>query len=431
MSNNSNLVKENNPHRSKKEMIVFISVLDFPNGLGNTMRIKMLGKAFHNIGYNVKLLIPYAQGLVSKGLNKLSEGDYDGISFKFCNGSPEPLKGVLSLLYYNIVGPLLVIKEIVRLNRNTKIKYLYLYAIHGTTIYDDILYFLLAKWIKARIIIDVNDTLQRSLAERTDLSLKRFIFRRVKGFFIKIKGSFIISHCNYIFYVSPYLKNQIEKIKKPSIRMLFVPILIDSKMIQGLKRDEQNERKVITYIGNFREYEGLDFLLESIKELVLLYPNFNCYLYGETLKNKYQAQNLKRTINELTLQEQVFVKKSVPHDKLFKILINSDVLVVPRKSSVVTLSGFSQKFGDYLLSGVPVVSTRVGEITNLLQDEEHIFFVDEGNPEEFAQAIYKVLKEKKLAQKVGRKGQKYAVENFDYKVIGARIKNFLELKHAE
>lgn len=125
----------------------------------------------------------------------------------------------------------------------------------------------------------------------------------------------------------------------------------------------------------------------------------------------------------------VLVKQSIRSSCLdiFKIG-DRDVFVITRRKSIVTQNGFSQKYGDYLLSGTPIFSTAVGEVTRILENRKNIFFTNESNSKEFAKTINYVLEHPDIAGKVGMNGRQYAIENFDYRFIANRIKNILNLE---
>lgn len=423
-----NVELRKNKESTLNKRIIILSLLDFPNGLGNTMRVKMIGKAFVSIGYKVSLLMAYAPGTVSKGLNQSTEGIFEGIEFKYCNGGPDPPRGYLSLLYLKTIGLIFVLKEIWKLNKVDYIKFLYLYGTHGTVFYEDISYWVISRIIGAKIILDVNDASQEGIPMRFGSSLIRYWLRKLKHIFIRVKGNFTISHADYLFYVSKYLKDDIEKKKKLSAKMLFVPMLIDSVAIEGIKCDRGTGKKIIGYAGFIKDYEGLDFLLESLVKLKLAksFSEFICYLYGATQSNVIMVNRLQKMISELGLKEHVFIKDSVSQDTIYQTLVDCDVLVVPRRSNVITLSGFSQKFGDYLLSGVSVVSTAVGEVVNMLESGKNIVFTPEGDTDAFAKAIHNLLEDKNKAMEIGLNGRKFVTENFDFRIVARHIEALLE-----
>ena len=408
----------------EKERIVFLSNLDFPNGLGNTMRIKLMSKAFIHVGYDVSLFMAYAPGTVSWGLNYMAEGNCEGIEYKYCNGSPDPPKNYFSRFSLKTIGFLRVLREVWKIHNTSNVKYIYLYGTHGTIFYEDISYWVLSRIIRAKIIVDVNDAVQLANPKNLGPGHVQYYLRALKYLLIRIKGDFIIRRADFLFYVSGYLRQSIYKKVKCGTKLLFVPMLIDAKYApkQFLRKTRNN---TIGYAGFFKDYEGLDFLLDALKILHSSEPCFTCWLYGATQSNTMMVNLLNTMIEKSGLGEHVFIKDSVPHDRLFQVLALCDVLVVPRRSSVITLSGFAQKFGDYLLSGVPVVSTAVGEVVHLLENGKHIIFTPEGDPKAFAAAIEDLLYNEEKAHRIGMNGQMFARDNFDYRVVAREIENLL------
>lgn len=414
-----------------KGKVVIIAMLDFPNGLGSTMRVKMLAKAFQSIGHEVYLVIPYASGLVAEGMNVDSEGEFEGIHFKYCSGSTKRPQGLLALVYSKFTSIPLVLHELWRINEKGSIDYLYIFGIHGTTIFEDVSYFKFAKLVGAKIIVDVSDAIKESQDAKSDMALIRYFLRKVKSLFTKLKGPFALARADYLIYASTYLKQYIEKFRKPDAIMLFVPVLIDRISIQGISHTPREDKKVIIYAGSFKAFEGLDFLIESLDALKSNFTEFVCYLYGANTESSYQEDVLRELVSRRSLEGHVLIRNIVPHDKLFQTLVNADVLVVPRRDTVVTRAGFSQKFGDYLLSGVPIVSTEVGEITKLLTNGREILFTPEGDARAFAEAIYYLFTHPAEGKEIGVNGQKFAIEHFDYRVLGARLAQMFDASRGD
>jgi len=67
-------------------------------------------------------------------------------------------------------------------------------------------------------------------------------------------------------------------------------------------------------------------------------------------------------------------------------------------------------------SGVPIVSTLVGQVPDMVKDGENGFIVDVGDTDAMAEACLKVLNDKALSEKFIENGLK-SVKRFDYKVI--------------
>jgi glycosyltransferase involved in cell wall biosynthesis len=69
--------------------------------------------------------------------------------------------------------------------------------------------------------------------------------------------------------------------------------------------------------------------------------------------------------------------------------------------------------------GLPVVSTNVGGIPFLLDDQNDALLVEPNQVETFTEAVLKLLEHPKLAASLSKAGRK-KVEQFDWQVVKAK-----------
>lgn len=68
-----------------------------------------------------------------------------------------------------------------------------------------------------------------------------------------------------------------------------------------------------------------------------------------------------------------------------QMLKNAEALVLDRPNSLQAQYGFPTKLGEYLLTGNPVVVTKVGDIPLYLKDGVSALLSEDRNPKEFAE----------------------------------------------
>jgi glycosyltransferase involved in cell wall biosynthesis len=76
----------------------------------------------------------------------------------------------------------------------------------------------------------------------------------------------------------------------------------------------------------------------------------------------YDTSKHLKLIREYRLEGRIQWKGEVPRDQIPAILQHASLLVLPRPESKQAQGGFPTKLGEYLATGNPVCSTRVGEI---------------------------------------------------------------------
>ena len=108
----------------------------------------------------------------------------------------------------------------------------------------------------------------------------------------------------------------------------------------------------------------------------------------------------------------------VSESKLKALYLASDIFILP---AIIDRWGDTEGLGVVLLEamsvGKPVIASRVGGITDIVKHNETGYLVDEKNSEVLAQAIVKVLRNKKLSKRLATGGQKFVREKFSWKKI--------------
>ena len=87
--------------------------------------------------------------------------------------------------------------------------------------------------------------------------------------------------------------------------------------------------------------------------------------------------------------------------------------------------GFPTKLGEYLLSGVPVVSTSAGEIEKYLTHNENIFLSAIGDLDGIAQNILFIDQNVNQAAAIGESGKNLALKVFNADTYSKKIIEFL------
>jgi len=142
---------------------------------------------------------------------------------------------------------------------------------------------------------------------------------------------------------------------------------------------------LLLFFGFVRPYKGLSVLLEAMP-LIIAHIPVHLLVVGEIWgsSDKYRAQ-----IARLGLAEHVtLVNQYVPNERLSDYFKAAEVVVLPyltaTQSAVVQLA-----FGY----GVPVITSRVGGLSEVVQDGETGLLVRPGDPDALAQAVIRFFRE--------------------------------------
>lgn len=231
-----------------------------------------------------------------------------------------------------------------------------------------------------------------------------------------------VTQVDGLFVISQNLKKYFIGIgcKKEAVHV--VNMVVDSDRFNGLEKQKTKD-KYIAYCGNAsNSKDGVDKLIMAFKYVVEKFPQEKLYIIGR--KPPEESEN-KKLVESLGLSKQVVFTGIVSSKEIPQILKNADVLALCRPASLQNEMGFPTKLGEYLLTGNPVVVTKVGDIPRFLKDKESALMVDTSNIMGFGDKMIWALANKDKAEELGLKGKKVAEENFNYLIESRKIINVI------
>ena len=190
------------------------------------------------------------------------------------------------------------------------------------------------------------------------------------------------------------------------VRKQIIKIGINENKIKTIKvqKEEWNpskkkDSKVIVFsAGGLKKTKGFDYLIRSFAKVIKKCPNSILRIAGEgSEKNK-----LEGLIEDLGLEKNVELLGKVEHDRMEEEYANANFVVSPslwpEPLTRIIFEAFSMKRA--------IIATDVGGSSELVKDGETGLLVNAGNEEEMSDAVIKMIKNKRLADKMGLKGYK-------------------------
>jgi glycosyltransferase involved in cell wall biosynthesis len=140
------------------------------------------------------------------------------------------------------------------------------------------------------------------------------------------------------------------------------------------------KNRVILFTGALIEYNGINTLLEAIKKIKNKDITFK--FYGEGPLTQF-------IINESLTDERIQYKGLVSNNEILKIQKSSTFLINPRPTNEpVSLVTFPSKILEYMMSGTPILTTRLNGLVDDYAD--YLFFIGDDSTS-MARDIEKVL----------------------------------------
>ena len=225
-----------------------------------------------------------------------------------------------------------------------------------------------------------------------------------------------------VFPISKALSDFFESSGVNHDKLQIINMVVDESRFTNVIKQNGIE-KYIAYCGNgANRKDGVDLLLKSFAMISDRCPEYKLYIIGKAPSN--DSENY-RLAEELGIINRVVFTGIVPAAEIPQLLTNADILALARPNSIQNTYGFPTKLGEYLLTGNPVVITKVGDIPRFLIDKESALMSDCGDIEAFADNLLWAIQNPQKAKAIGERGRMVARENFNYLKESKKIIDFI------
>ena len=186
-------------------------------------------------------------------------------------------------------------------------------------------------------------------------------------------------------------------------RITVAPIGVDTGRFRPLDRAEARSRlgipadeETLLYVGRLDRIKGADVLLRAAAGLLAGRPRLGgVRLVGGEVDADY-ATGLRALAAELNVADRVSWIGTVPNDELPWHYAAADVVIVPSYSE-----SYSIVAAEAMACGTPVVASNVPGPASFIEDGVSGRLVAAGDAPALARAIYEVLDDEELRQRIG------------------------------
>ncbi|HEY1769367.1 MAG TPA: glycosyltransferase family 4 protein [Chthoniobacterales bacterium] len=182
-------------------------------------------------------------------------------------------------------------------------------------------------------------------------------------------------------------------------------------------------RPEIISIGRLIEKKGFGDLIEACRLLLARDLDFHCEIIGE---GPLEA-DLRAQIECAGLTKSVALRGPQPQSEIVRRLAQSAVFALPCVTQADgAMDNLPTVVMEAMAAGLPVVSTNLGGIPEMVRDGETGLIVAEHQPAELAAALARLLADRALAQSLGESGRRLAAERFAIAQSACALRDLFE-----
>jgi glycosyltransferase involved in cell wall biosynthesis len=227
----------------------------------------------------------------------------------------------------------------------------------------------------------------------------------------------LLSSVDLIITSSPFCYNESEFLKPFKDKLTLIPPGVDIKKYGSGKsfniKDKYNiphPSKIVLFAGVMSKshaHKGVKYLIGSFKKVLNEIKDSYLVLVGDgDMVSEY-----KKLSKESGISTNVIFTGFILEDELIDYYKSSDIVVLP---STTVQEGFGMVLIEGNACEKPVIGTKIGGIQYVIKNGKTGLLVPPKDSEALANSIIKLLKDKKLAGKMGKNGKKLVEEKYNW-----------------
>jgi len=283
---------------------------------------------------------------------------------------------------------------------------------------------LLSRIFRKIIVTEVNGlTLDEVESEPLSMIRKKII--------LKLE-TFNYRHSNFLICVAPKIRERILKhyhVPPGKVSVILNGVNSDRMPIIDTRKAKKEiginpDFKVIGFVGHFFPWDGIEYLIDAAVDIIIKEKNVRFLIIG----HGRWGEHLPLLVEQKNLAEYFIFTGKIPWEKLYIYLNAFDIATAPYSKDINSQSGRSSlKILEYFACKKPVVASKTKVIPEVcdLVDKKLGITVPSENSHALAKAIFNLLKDENLRQKMGKNGRDYVAKERSWKEVAISTQKIL------
>jgi glycosyltransferase involved in cell wall biosynthesis len=177
---------------------------------------------------------------------------------------------------------------------------------------------------------------------------------------------------------------------------------------------------ILIYTGRLVSYKGLPLLLEVWQAIVKKYQPLHLILAGTGGLDMHNCEaELRSFVRERHLESSVLFTGNVPN--VSEYLQAADIFVFPTENDA-----FPSSLVEAMACALPVVTTPVGAIKDIVNDAQTGMLVEPGNFQELYHALETLIEDPSRARRLGQAALESVLKNYSALIVTEKYLRLFE-----
>ena len=232
-------------------------------------------------------------------------------------------------------------------------------------------------------------------------------------------GKNIFKAADGIQFIGSELVEHIPRLGIDRNKVIVIPRGVDTELFKPKKCNEllRDELKimeddiVVLYVGRLDYIKGMDYLLQSAKELIHYNKKVKFLIVGDGgLRGECNALQRINPENIIVLG----FRNDVP-----ELMNAADIFVLPSLAE-----GAANAVMEASASGLPVITTSVGEIPRIILDGETGILIEPRDSKGLVKALKRLVDNPAIRKRMGKQARSHVKKHYTWDIICERLEEF-------
>jgi len=167
---------------------------------------------------------------------------------------------------------------------------------------------------------------------------------------------------------------------------------------------------MLIFCGNISLGDDLDLALRALQEVRRQVPEVKLVIVG----TGDGLPRLRALAAELALEDTVLFAGWIEHERVPAHLAAADIAIYPYRDTLINRAKCSIKILEYMAMGKAIVTTRVGQNLEYLEEGQSGLLAAPGDADAFARALLQLLTDPPLARRLGHNAAQRIRDHFTW-----------------
>ena len=228
---------------------------------------------------------------------------------------------------------------------------------------------------------------------------------QIEGYVNDLSFKFWTKHANLILFLGHTWEEKIKHYLPKQVKTDFIYNPIPMQIQQT------NYDKYFLYAAYFTENKGCDIFLKAFAQITKNYPDWKIIMCGTG-----DIKLVKRLIKEYKLENKVEMPGWIEGERKHLLFTHAGAYCMTSYQEGLPMSVL-----EAISYGIPVISTPVGCLPEVLQHEHSVLFFDFGNFEELAICMERIINDYNLRNQLSNEGYSIAQSCFSVNKITQKL----------